>query len=338
MERKIRVAQLGCNGVAHNHARAHEVTGNTELVAVCDIVKEKAADFAQKYGIAEYATDAAELFARDEIDMIDIVTPDATHASLAVVAARAGKHVLIEKPMATSLAEANDIIRAAVESGVKVMCAQSMRWFAKVAAFADAIFKGQIGKVVFLKVWGGCSRFWSPQAHPKGEAEYLLIHNGMHSMDIITWLIGEYPSSVYTLGHPGQGDVPLWEYFSVNAGFPSGAMAMFEENRIIQPPDWYPTGGVGIYAIGEKGTMSIESTGGLSVSMYNKDGVCFPGSHVYAAKCDDNFAGEIRHLADCILNDSQPSISLEHSKKVLTAILAAVESFKAGKAVEVCYE
>ncbi|MDD3663092.1 MAG: Gfo/Idh/MocA family oxidoreductase, partial [Candidatus Pacebacteria bacterium] len=207
-----------------------------------------------------------------------------------------------------------------------------------VAAFADAIFKGQIGKVVFLRVWGGCSRFWSPAMYPKGEADYLLVHNGMHWMDFITWLTGEYPSGVYTLGHPGEGDVPLWEYFVVNAEFPSGAMALYEDNRIIQPQTGYPTVGNGIYAIGENGTLSLESTGGLAVSLYNKDGLNFPGSHAYSARCEDNFAGEIRHFADCILNDSQPAISLEHSKKVLTAVLAASESFRTAKPVEVRYE
>lgn len=338
MKQKLRVAQIGCNGVANNHAVAHRATGNTELVAVCDAIHQRAEDFAKKHGVAEYSTNAAELFARRDIDLIDIVTPDATHAALAVAAANAGKHVLIEKPIATSLAEIDEIISAVRRNGVKAMCAQSMRWFTKISAFADAIFSGKIGRVVFLRFWGGCSRFWSPQSHPKGEADYLLIHNGMHFMDLITWMTGEYPSSVFTLGHPGQGDVPLWEYFTVNAGFPSGAMALFEENRMIQPQGVYSAVGVGAYAIGEKGTLCIEATGGLSVSMYNRNGVSFPGSHVYAAPCDDNFAGEIRHIAQCVIDDSQPSISLEHSRKVLASLQAAAESFKTNRPVEVCYE
>ena len=87
----VRFAQLGCNGVAHEHAAAHRQTGNTELKGACDLDGEKARAFAEKHGVPEWITDSAALFARDDIDAVDIVTSDHTHAMLSIAAAKAGR-------------------------------------------------------------------------------------------------------------------------------------------------------------------------------------------------------------------------------------------------------
>ncbi len=336
----VAVAQIGCNGVAHEHAKAHLYTGNTRLVAVCDIDGNKAKQFASQYEIADWCINAGELFERDDIDMIDIVTPDDTHAVLAVAAANAGKNILIEKPLATSLEQVQDITDAVKANNVKAMCAQSLRWLPKVRKFVETVNSGVVGKPVYVRLWGGCPPFWSPKNWPKtasgGKAEYLLIHNGMHWMDLLTWMLDDYPDSVYTIGHPGQDGVPLWEYFVVNMTFSKGAIALAEDNRIVQPGG-YPMPGMGIYVVGTKGSLALEATKDFGVSLYNKDGISFPGSHVYISPPENNFAGEIRHMADCILCDNTPQVSLEHSKRVLNAILHAVESFKTGKRLEVNY-
>ena len=337
--RKLRMGQIGCNGVAHNHASAHSRTGNTELVAVCDIDEARARAFAEKYSVPHAATDAAELFSREDIDAIDIVTPDATHAELAVGAANAGKHVLIEKPFATSLEEADAIGTAAKQANVKAMCAQSMRWEPKVAAFVEAVHDGRIGEVVFGRYWGGCPRFWSAGQYPTPAAStdpraYLLLRNGMHWMDLLCWMLDDIPASVYTIGHPGEDDVPLWEYTVVNLAFARGATALAEDNRMIQPAG-YPTPGLGLYAVGTDGTLSIEPTRDLAACLINSAGTTYPGSHVYKAPMDDNFTGELRDFAHSVLHDAPVPIPLAHSRRVLAAVLTACESLKTGRPEEV---
>jgi len=98
-----------------------------------------------------------------------------------------------------------------------------------------------------------------------------------------------------------------------------------------------PPTGTGLYVTGTEGTLTLENTRGLAVSLYNKGGLAFPGSHVYAHPLEDNFAAEISHLADCARADAEPENSLEYSRNVIVALRAACESFQTGAAVEVRY-
>src|SRR5690606_33736630 len=127
----------------------------------------------------------------------------------------------------------------------------------------------------------------------------LLTHNAMHSMDLLCWLFNDYPADVYTLGHPGEPDVPLWEYFSLNVRFARGGIGLFEENRLVQPPR-YPMPGVGIHVIGSTGTLYLDPTAGHAVSLFNHDGLHFPGSHAYLMPAEDSFVGLIRDYADAV--------------------------------------
>lgn len=339
-QNKVRVAQIGCNGVAHAHARTHQWTGNTELVAVCDLDADKARAFAESYGVRQWFASADDLLALPEVDMVDIVTPDHTHACLALQAINSGRHVLIEKPFATSLDAADAVIAAVEVRGVKAMSVQSMRWQPKLRTLAEQVHNGVIGKPVFARIWGGCPPFWSSEQWPKaasgGRPEYLLIHNGMHSMDLLTWLMNDRVASVYTIGHPGQPDVPLWEYFSVNVGFASGSIGLFEENRIVQPAG-YPTPGVGVHVVGEDGTLVLEPTAGTSVSIFNREGTHLPGAHLSILPDEDGFTGMMSEMARAILDDAPPPIPLADSRAVLASVLAAAASTRSGQPVEVAH-
>lgn len=336
----VRFAQLGCNGVAHEHAAAHRWTGNTELKVVCDLDGDKAKAFAEKHGVPVWTSNSADVFARDDIDAVDIVTSDHTHAMLSIAAVKAGKHVLVEKPLATTVEDADAVISAAAENDVRLMCAQCMRWDPRCRAITEKVKAGAVGRPVFVRIHGGCPPFWQPGNWPEaasgGKPDFLLFREGVHWMDWITALLGEFPESVHVVGHPGQEGVPLWEYFAVNMRFPSGALGLGESNRIVQPPG-YPTPGTGVYLVGTEGTLALENTTDLAVSLHTADGISFPGSHVYAAPMDSKFAAEIRHFADCVITGAEPEVSPRHSRRVIQAILAAQESFRRGEPVEVTY-
>lgn len=338
MKRRLRFAQIGCNGVGNNHAIAHRWTGNTELVAVCDIDPAKAGDFASRYNVPRSFTSPDEVFADDSIDAIDIVTPDHTHATLALAAMRQGKHVIIEKPFASTLEEADQIIAQARTSGVYAMGVQSMRWIPKIRSVLDLVRSGTIGRPVYARVWGGCPSFWSadnwPKAASRGNIGYNLIHNGVHSMDLLCELMQDTPKQVYTVGHLGDDDVPLWQYFNVNVSFATGGMALFEENRIIKPHG-YPTPGNAIQIIGEKGTINLDATKDLAVSEFTRDGWAFPGSHVAQAPGTSPFADLIREFTDAVLQKGEVPVSLAQSRRVLAAVLASLKSFETGRAEEV---
>ncbi len=338
---KLRVGQIGCHGVANNHAKAHRFSGNTQLYAVCDINESLAQSFAQQYDVQHCFTSAQQMFECPDIDLIDLVTPDHTHASLAIAAMQQGKHVLVEKPIATNTDDAKKMIEVAQKNKVQLMCVQSMRWVPKCQDIVKRVHSGDIGKPVFARMHGGCPSFWRPDHWPKaaseGEVDHLLVHNAMHSLDLLSWMLNDQPQNVYTIGHPGQEGVPLWEFFSINVRFAKGAMGLFEENRMMQPQA-YSMPGTGLHIIGTEGTIVMSPSKDLSVSLFNKDGMHFPGSHMYLTPEEDNFAAMIRELADAILQEKPVPVSPEFSRQVLAGVLAAVESFRSGQPVEVNHD
>lgn len=334
----LRVGLIGCGGIAGNHLAGYRLVEEADLVACCDVVPEKAEKFAAKAGIDGVYTDYEELLARDDIGMVDICAIDEVHAEIAIAALEAGKHALIEKPFAMSVAEGEAIIAAARESGCKAMCAQSLRWQPKLRAIKRLVDEGRIGKPVYVRYSGPSTPFWTPDqidAYRDRPPEWLLIHNGMHSFDLMTWLLDSLPVRVQARSHPGQQWLPVHEYVSCVTRFASGAIAHTEQNRIMQPPR-YPLGNE-IYIVGTTGT--IDKTDRLTHSgdLYNGDGyhLLAPGSTYALTDPDMPFACEIREFARAVIDGTDVPIALEISLGVLKAVLAGAQSMKTGEAVTI---
>jgi len=337
-ETPLRVGLIGCGGIAGNHLAGYRLVEEAELVACCDVVEEKAEEFAARAGISDAYTDYERVLARDDVAMVDICAIDEVHAEIAIAALRAGKHALIEKPFATTVAEGEAIIAAARESGCRAMCAQSLRWQPKWRAIKRLIEEGRIGTPVYARYAGPSTPFWTPEqinAYRDRPAEWLLIHNGMHSFDLMTWLLGSLPVRVHARSHPGQEWLPVHEYVSCVTRFESGAIAHTEENRIMQPPR-YPLGNE-ILIVGTSGTIDRTDRLTHSGDLFNEDGyqLLAPGSTYRLTDPDMPFACEIRELARAVLDGTEVPIPLETSLAVLKAVLAGAESMRTGEAVTI---
>jgi len=333
-----RVGLIGCGGISGNHLAGYRLVEEAELVACCDIDPARAEDFARRAGITDAYTDYRELLARDDIELVDICTTDEVHAEIAVAALQAGKHALIEKPFATTAAEGQAIIDAANAAGRRAMCAQSMRWAPKMRAAKGLIDGGRIGAPVFVRFCQPSSPFWRPEqteAYRDRAAEWLLVHNGMHSFDLLAWLLGSLPVRVHARSHPGQDWLPVHEYVSCTIRFASGAIAQAEENRIMQPPD-YPFH-CELYVVGTEGTLDLSDRLTYAASVYDQAGVNLLGAHTTWTpdQPDQPFACEIREFVQAIRDGRPPPIPLEFSLTVLKAVLAAAESMRTGEAVAI---
>ena len=334
----LRVGLIGCGGIAGNHLAGYRLVDEAELVACCDVVPEQAGKFAAKAGIEDASTDYEDLIARDDIDMVDICAIDEVHAPIAIAALQAGKHALIEKPFAMSAEEGRAVIAAASDSGRKAMCAQSLRWQPKWRAIKRLIDEGRIGTPVYARYAGPSTPFWTPDqidAYRDRPAEWLLIHNGMHGFDLMTWLLGSLPVRVHARSHPGQEWLPVHEYVSCVTRFASGAIAHTEENRIMQPPR-YPLGNE-IYIVGTTGTIDRTDRLTHSGDIFNEDGyhLLAPGSTYKLTDREMPFACEIREFARAVLDDTEVPIPLEPSLGVLKAVLAGAASMRIGEAVQI---
>lgn len=335
----LRVGLIGCGGIANNHLAAYRHVPEAKLVACCDVVEAKAVAFARRAGIDAVYTDYRELLANAQVEMVDICAPDEVHAELAVAALDSGRHALIEKPLALSAAEGEAILAAARSSGCRAMCAQSLRWDPKFRALKRILDEGRIGTPVYIRFCLPASPFWTQdqagEYRDRGP-DWLLLHNGMHSLDLLSWLLNSTPVRVYARSHPGQQWLPVHEYVTCSIRFANGAIAHSEENRIMQPPG-YPFH-CEVYVVGTKGTIDLSDRLTHAVSLYNSAGYHLPGAHTTWSPDDPDmpFAGEIREFVRAIRTGGDLPVPLEFSLGVLRAVLAAAESLHRGEAVEVC--
>jgi len=284
-------------------------------------------------------TDYEQILRRDDIQIVSLVTPDELHAPMAIAAAQAGKHVLVEKPFAMTLAELDTMVAAAESAGVTMMCAQSLRYRPKLRAIRDAIRAGRIGRPVFARMSSPSSPFWTPEKWAQGGydakrgPEWLLMHNGMHQFDYLSMLFESSISEVYTVSHPGQDWLRVHEYVAVNMQFENGAYALSEENRIMQPPG-HPFH-CDFYIVGTEGTIDAGDRQTFSVCSYSQQGVDFPGAHITSWGAEEAFAGEVQAIVDAIRTGEEPDIPLAFTRQVLKGLRAACQSFASGRNVDV---
>ena len=141
----LNFAILGCGRIASRHADAIWARGDSRLVAVCDASEARASRMAEQYGAQAY-TSYEEMLSRPDVDVVCICTPSGMHAAGGIQAARAGKHVVVEKPMALTLADADAMERACREMGVKLTVVLQNRYNAPMRRLREAVDAGKLGR------------------------------------------------------------------------------------------------------------------------------------------------------------------------------------------------
>ncbi len=145
--RKVKFGIVGIGGWGETHAQIYSTYPLSELVAVCDINKERAEEVAKLHGVRKSYTDYRELVSDDEVEAVAVVTPDFAHTEIAMAALESGKHLLLEKPMAKSVDECEKIISAVEKAGVKFMVDFHNRWNPPFVKAKRSLDKGDLGKI-----------------------------------------------------------------------------------------------------------------------------------------------------------------------------------------------
>ena len=193
------IALVGCGRISGSHLRGIEEMGDiVRLVATVDIIADRARAKAEAHGAARWYMSTEEAFADPEIEGVILALPHYLHCPVTLSALEAGKHVLVEKPMANSYADALAMTRKADEAGRVLMIGQSRRYF---DAVQQSIKRApEIGKVINVVTnWsffmsGAQTEWWRQKAKAGG---LLIALNGSHTVDYILWLMGKPPVSVY---------------------------------------------------------------------------------------------------------------------------------------------
>jgi len=338
MTNKIGVGVVGAGGpnvATSSHLPAMASLAEVELVAICDVNEGGVREYAQKYGVEAY-TDYAKMLERDDIQMVQVCTPDQFHAEHTILAAEAGKHVLCQKPMALSMDEARAMGDAITRNGVKFQCCQNMRWMPRSQRLKQLVDSGAVGDPVYVR-HSTKGRFFSyPETsfYRKRGSGGQFVHNGMHTVDLVSWLMRALPTQAYgmtTRHYPTDDKLETGNYIMSHLQFDNGALGAVELNLMMLDPAGFPPQEE-FTIVGSKGTISAGDSDHVGGELFSGGAYTFTRGSAQGSV--ESFAAMIQDFAQCIIEDRPPTISLEHSTRVLEACLATLESANTGQPKE----
>lgn len=336
---KKRFALVGAGLFGEMHARAYHSHPEAELAVVCDLNGDRAKEIAEEYGSGKHLTDWREVAGDASIDGVSVATPDFAHTEIAVGMAEAGKHVMVEKPLATTVADCEKIIAAAQRSGVKLMNAYHNRWH---PAFHEAWRRaraGEIGDVRYLYFRLSNTTFVPLQMLAWAEKSSVLWFLGSHATDMACWLIGERPQRVYSVTRREilkEMGVDTPDLFASTLEFPSGAVAMLE-NVWLLPQSAPNVVDVKCEVVGTKETMYLNTSHHAAFEIYTPEGAKY-ADMFGAPQVHEKYTGfmieSLRHFADCVCYDRTPLVTGEDGLEVTRVLCALEESARIGQPVE----
>ena len=331
MSSMVRVCLVGAGRVARVHANSlvNHVPA-AELVALVDPDARALAETADLFGIEKRFSSLEEALESMAFDAVVITTPTFTHKQLAVLAANAGKHILLEKPMALNLAECDAIIAAAEANGVVLQLGFMRRFDPEFVAAAQRIEAGEIGQPMLIK-----SLTHGPGL-PPAWARDLKTSNGMlaevnsHDWDSVRWLMGSDYERVYVevANFKGKARGVDTEHFYDNAlvtiRFENGGLGSISG---VCPCDYGYDARVEI--VGEKGIMQIgELKGQAVVVCTNRDqGLITPIYRTWPQRFEWGYIREMEHFVDCIRKGTAPRVGAQEGRWAVAGVLAATKSF-----------
>lgn len=338
----LRVGLIGCGNIAKQaHLPAMDrLRDRMRLVAAADINEEAARAAAAPWEAAAYGN-GYDLIERRDIDIVMIATPEVAHREWTVAAAAAGKHVLCEKPMAPTLADADAMIAACQRAGVHLMIGHSRRFTRRYMEIRRAIDRGNVGTVRLLREnerrsrapAGAGIRYWSAE-HWTGDPTVSVgaaLTNGIHEADLLRWFTGAEPLATFAehkitmAGNPG---VPDFITFSVR--FAGGAVGSSEISNCL-PPGYPAFHQCEIY--GTQGAIRAKDHDLLSLTRYGDAGVEFPGSHEILLHNPAAYVREWAAFLDAVQHDRPVPMPPDDARDALRLALAAVQSARTGRIV-----
>lgn len=340
--KKLKIGIVGIGNIAVQHIQGYLKNDRVELYAFCDVDAARLQARAEEFHVAHTFTDLDEMLALPELDAVSVCTVNSMHAPCALKAIRAGKHVLVEKPMATTLKEAEEMKAAAEKAGVMLMVGFVCRFGADTAVMKDFIDDGVLGEIYYAKASylrrHGCPGGWFQNKELSGGGP--LIDLGVHRIDQTRFLVGSpKPVSVYGVTfdklknrpgikngisrNVGAGSAGKSDAFDVE-DFAS-AMVRFDNGFVLQVEASFSLnikqdqGNVELFGTKAGAKLNpVELYTDISGHMVNVE-MCTP----VEVSFEGMFENEINHFVSCIL-DGIPCMASAEDGVVLMQILDGI--------------
>jgi predicted dehydrogenase len=331
----LKCGVIGAGILGKVHLKACKQFSHAEPTAVCDINGDRAREVAEEFGVKAY-TDYNEMLEKADLDVIHVVTPDFAHRDPTVKSLEAGKHVLMEKPMATTLEDARAIAKAAKKADGKLMVNFSNRWNPPHHNTKKAIINGELGELKHAYARLSNTTYvptqmlsWSSESSP---TMFLL----PHMVDLVRWFFSAEAETVYAVKTEGvlkAMGIDTHDTMTAMVTFDNGAVACFETSWILPESLPYIVDHY-VKLIGSKGTTYVDMRDRGLQKFTDK------GEYVHSSETMDGYGrgfpyDSIYHFLECIMDDKQP-INNETDGLMNTMILCAMlESAESGEIVKV---
>lgn len=332
---------VGCGRIAKRHSEllGNNQINNASLKAVCDIDTEKAKMIAKQFGVPYYS-DMDEMMEKESLDVVSVLTESGYHAKHVINLAKYGKHIVVEKPMALSLDDADNMIKACDENGCKLFVVKQNRFNVPVVKLKEAMDKKRFGKLVLgtIRVRWSRDQNYYDQAWWRGRWDMdggVLTNQASHHVDLLEYMMGDV-ESVFAKSTTALVDIEAEDTAIVTLKFKNGALGVIEATTAVRPKDL--EGSISI--LGETGTVEI---GGFAVNkmlhwnfthqeeddndVMEKYSVNPPNVYGFGHQA------YYEHVVDSILNDKKHLVDGFEGRKSLELISAIYESIETGKEV-----
>ncbi len=337
---------IGCGRISPNHVIAAK-NNELDIVAVCDVIKENAEDKILKFDLdankVKVYTDYHELLKKEKPELVAIATESGKHAAIALDCINAGCHVIIEKPIALSIADADAIIKAGKENGVLVCANHQNRFNKSIQEIRKAIEKNRFGKLLYGTAhirWARNHEYYD-RASWRGTWEQdggALMNQCIHDIDLLRWMMGDDIDIVY-----GMTDRLIHPYIEAEdlglavVKFKNGSYGTIEGTTNVYPKNLEET----LYIFGEKGTVKA---GGEAVNIIEewKFSDYFGDEEVIKKECSENppnvygfgHSKLYRNVKNAIEGKEELLVDGEAGKRALELVLAIYKSAVEGKPVK----
>lgn len=341
---RTKVAILGSGFIADIHFESyHRFIPEAEVIAVYSRDAEKARAFAEKHGIPAWYDDMDQVITASGCELVDICLPNFMHATATLKAAAAGKQIIIEKPLAVTLEDADAMIAACKKANVRLMYAEELCFAPKYERVRQMVREGGVGDIYMLKQGekhSGPHSDWFYNRALSGGG--VLMDMGCHAIAWFRWMLNNSRAkSVYatmdTVLHKGRTDcednsVVIIEFENGVVGVAENSWA--KHGGMDDRCEVYGTAGV-VYADLFMGNAAVSySKNGYGYAMEKADTTIGWSFTIFEEVFNQGYPHELKHFIDCVRNDKTPLVTGEDGRAVLEIIYAAYASAGSGKKIE----
>ena len=337
----LRFAIVGCGRIAKRHSELlgfNQIDG-ARLVSVCDIVASKADEIGHRFSVPSFS-DMHDMMRRIDVDVVVVLTESGNHARDVVALAPYGKHIVVEKPMALTLDDADAMIDSCDRAGVKLFVVKQNRFNVPIVKLREALEAGRFGKLILgtIRVRWSRNQGYYDQAPWRGTWAMdggVLTNQASHHVDMLEWMFGEV-ESVFARSTTALAKIEAEDTAVVTLKFRNGALGVIEATTAVRPKDLEGS----ISVLGEGGVVEVGGFAVNEMKIWNFV-AAEPGDEEVLEKYSVNppnvygfgHQAYYEHVVDSIVNNKRQLVDGLQGRKSLELINAIYESIETGREV-----